>query len=109
MRASDLVWRASLLDALEGAAVIVGFIHPIVRVGRSRQDRWFEAGQVMRPPPIRTGSRAPSTHMRWRMTAILRATATTARRRPLAFINRMPQAFSLDQAIDRINRELAAA
>lgn len=51
----------------------------------------------------------PSTHMRWRRTAILRATATIARRRPFVFISRTPQALRLYQAIDRISMALAAA
>ena len=89
------VWRASLLDALESAADIFGFIHPVVRVGRSGQDRFEGCCQVMPQPPIRAGSREPSTHMRCRTTAILRATATMARRRPLVFISRTPQAFRL--------------
>lgn len=40
----------------------------------------------------------PSIHMRWSTTAILRATATMARRRPLVFISRTPHAFKLLQA-----------
>lgn len=51
----------------------------------------------------------PSRHIRCSTTAILRATATMARRRPLVFINRTPQAFKLLHAIDRISIALAAA
>ena len=103
------VWRASLLDALEGAADIFGFIHPVVRVGRSGWDRG-EAGlsaHAAASDPRRKSE--PSTHIRWSTTAILRATATIARRRPLVFIKRTPQALRLDQAIERISMALAAA
>ena len=51
----------------------------------------------------------PSIHMRWSKTAILRATATMARRRPLVFISRTPHAFRLLQAIERMSIALAAA
>lgn len=103
------VWRALLMDALESAADIFGFIHPIVRVGRSGQDRG-EAGvsaHAAASDPRRKSE--PSTHMRWSTTAILRATATIARRRPLIFISRTPQALRLDQAIERMSMALAAA
>jgi len=51
----------------------------------------------------------PSSHMRWRMTASLRATATMARRRPFVLISLTPHAFRLDQVIERINMAFAAA
>lgn len=51
----------------------------------------------------------PSIHMRWSKTAILRATATMARRLPLVFMRRTPHAFRLLHAIDRMSIALAAA
>ena len=103
------VWRASLLDAFWGAADFFGFIHPVVRVGRSGKDRGElgRSGHATASDPRRKSE--PSIHMRCRTTAILRATATIARRRPLVFISRTPQAFRLDQAIERISMALAAA
>jgi hypothetical protein len=41
----------------QSAAVIVGFIHPVVRMGRSGQDRLRWLCQIMQRPPIRTGTR----------------------------------------------------
>ena len=51
----------------------------------------------------------PSAHMRWSRTASLRATATTARRRPLVRIKRMPQDLICDPVMVRISKALAAA
>jgi hypothetical protein len=92
-----------------GAADIFGFIHPIVRV------RTIPAGSAELSSDHAAASLAPSrnslpsTHMRCRTTANLRATATKARRRPLVFISRTPQAFKLDHVIERISMAFAAA
>ena len=51
----------------------------------------------------------PSIHMRCSKTASLRATATTALRRPLVRINRIPQDLICEPAIVRMSRALAAA
>lgn len=51
----------------------------------------------------------PSAHMRWSRTASLRATVTTARRRPLVRINRIPHDLICDPAMVRISKALAAA
>ena len=96
------------MDALEGAADFFGFIHPVVRVGRSGQDRGEDrSGHAAASDPRRKSE--PSTHLRWRTTAILRATATIARRRPLVYISARPQAVRLDQAIERMSMAFAAA
>lgn len=50
----------------------------------------------------------PSIHMRCRMTASLRASATVARRRPLARINFMAHDLSFDGLRDRVSNESAA-
>jgi hypothetical protein len=87
------VWRASLWDALPEAAVINGFSHPVVRMGRSGQDRirdYITSCGSLRSEPE------------------LCATATMARRRPLIFMSRMPHAFKLLQAIDLISIALVA-
>ncbi len=97
------------MDALEGAADIFGFIHPLVRVGRSGRDRFGRCRSAHAAASDPSRKSEPSTHIRWSTTAILRATATMARRRPLVFISRTPQAFRLDQAIERISMALAAA
>lgn len=91
------------------AGDIFGFIHPVVRVGRSGRGSCELGclGHAAASDPRRKSE--PSTHMRCRTTAILRATATTARRRPLVFIRRTPQAFRLDQAMERMSMALAAA
>lgn len=93
----------------QGAADIFGFIHPIVRV------RTIPAGSAELSSDHAAASLAPrrnslpSTHMRCKTTANLRATATRARRRPLVFISRTPQAFKLDHAIERVSMAFAAA
>ncbi len=51
----------------------------------------------------------PSVDMRWSRTASFRATATTARRRPLVRIKRMPHDLICDPAIVRISNAFAAA
>lgn len=65
------VWRASLLDAFEGAADIFGFIHPVVRVGRSGEVRLngSGSGHAVASDPSRKS--VPSTPMRCSTTAIL--------------------------------------
>ena len=57
----------------------------------------FWLGHAVASDPSRNS--VPSTHMRCRTTAILRATAAMAPRRPLVFISRMLQAFRLDHLI----------
>src|SRR5260221_1356010 len=51
----------------------------------------------------------PSTHMRCRMTASLRATATLALRSPLRLASLIPQAFSADHFGTRVSSTLAAS
>lgn len=51
----------------------------------------------------------PSTHIRCRMTASLRATATFALRKPLRLVRRTPPAFSVDHLAMRVSRTLAAS
>src|SRR4026208_249372 len=51
----------------------------------------------------------PSTHIRCRMTASFRATATLALRSPLRFASRMPQALSADHFATRVSSTLAAS
>src|SRR5215813_6268849 len=51
----------------------------------------------------------PSIHMRCRMTASLRATATLAFRRPLRLASLMPQALSADHFGTRVSSTLAAS
>ena len=51
----------------------------------------------------------PSIHIRCRMTASFRATATLALRSPLRFASRMPQALSADHFATRVSRTLAAS
>src|SRR5215475_1354183 len=51
----------------------------------------------------------PSTHMRCRMTASLRATATLALRSPLRLVSLMPQAFSADHFGTRVSSTPAAS
>src|SRR5215475_15931904 len=51
----------------------------------------------------------PSTHMRCRTTASLRATATVAFRSPLRLASLMPQAFSADHFGTRVSSTLAAS
>lgn len=67
----------------------------------------FRSGHAAASDPSRNS--VPSTHMRCRTTAILRATATIARRRPLVFMSCMPQAFRVDHLIERMSMALAAA
>src|SRR3954471_2536239 len=50
----------------------------------------------------------PSAHMRCRITASLRATATVARRKPRRFAIAVPQAFSADHRVTRVSRLCAA-
>src|SRR3954469_1416721 len=50
----------------------------------------------------------PSAHMRCRITASLRATATVARRRPRRLAIAVPQAFSADHRVTRVSRLCAA-
>ena len=49
-----------------------------------------------------------SAHMRCRITASLRATATVARRRPRRLAIPVPQAFSVDHRVTRVSRLCAA-
>src|SRR5215472_7841439 len=51
----------------------------------------------------------PSTHMRCRMTASLRATATLALRSPLRLASLIPHAFSVDHFGTRVSSTLAAS
>src|SRR4029450_13377377 len=51
----------------------------------------------------------PSIHIRCRMTASFRATATLALRSPLRFASRMPQALSADHFATRVSDTLAAS
>src|SRR6266404_1268786 len=51
----------------------------------------------------------PSTHMRCRMTASLRATGTLALRSPLRLASLIPQAFSADHFGTRVSSTLAAS
>src|SRR5262245_61372331 len=51
----------------------------------------------------------PSIHIRCRMTASFRATATLALRSPLRFASRMPQALSADHFATRVSSTLAAS
>src|SRR4029450_11230044 len=51
----------------------------------------------------------PSSHMRCRMTASLRATATLALRSPLRLASLIPQAFSADHFGTRVSSTLAAS
>src|SRR5689334_1745844 len=51
----------------------------------------------------------PSTHMRCRMTASLRATATLALRSPLRLVSLVPQAFSADHFGTRVSSTPAAS
>lgn len=103
------VWRASLLVALEAQQTFSASSIPSsawddpARIGLEGE----LSGHAAASDPSRNS--VPSTHMRCRTTAILRATATMARRRPLVFISRMPQAFRLDHLIDRMSMALAAA
>src|ERR1700742_2523286 len=50
----------------------------------------------------------PSIHIRCRMTASFRATATLALRSPLRFASRMPHALSADHFATRVSSTLAA-
>ena len=81
----------ALRRALPGVAAIFGFIHeprPVrddpARVGLGYPDHAV-------PPTFSWRNSVPSTHIRCSKAAGLRATATTARRRPLVRISRMPQ------------------
>lgn len=105
-------WRASLWGALSrGAADIYGFI----------QTRVHASGRCGREPVVLTvlsdhravsgwlnANGVASIHIRWRMTASLRAMATRARLRPLVLASRMPQAFSDDHLVERVRMMLAA-
>src|SRR5262249_39056 len=51
----------------------------------------------------------PSIHIRCRMTASFRATATLALRSPLRFASLTPQAFSTDHFATRVSSTLAAS
>ena len=105
-------WRASLVDALDGAADIYGFIQPLVHASRrSRRDLMivFTSLDHCTASGSVNEKTVPSTHMTWRMTASLRATATRARLRPLDRCRRMPHALSDDHLPDRVMMELAAA
>src|SRR6516162_1595204 len=51
----------------------------------------------------------PSIHMRWRITAILRATATLARFMPRLLATARPHRLSAEKRIVRDNREFAAS
>jgi hypothetical protein len=51
----------------------------------------------------------PSIHIRCRMTASFRATATLALRSPVRFASRMPQALSADHFATRVSSTLAAS
>ena len=91
------------------AAVIYGFIH------RPRPVRTTPSGLVVAsldhavPSTWSERNSVPSTHIRCRRTAILRATATVARLRPLVRVSRMPHDFNDDPALARMSREFAAA
>ena len=68
--------------------------------GRSRwEPKAFESLTHDVAPSAAHWKSLPSIHMRWRITASLRDTATTALRRPLVFIRFMPQAFTADQPV----------
>lgn len=103
------VWRASLLVALGAQQTFSASSIPSsawddpARIG----SWWGRSGHAAASDPCRNS--VPSAHMRCRTTASLRATATMARRRPLVFISRMPQAFRLDHVIERMSMALAAA
>lgn len=103
------VWRASLLVALEAQQTFsASSIPSSAWDDPARIGLWCgSSGHAAASDPCRNS--VPSAHMRCRTTASLRATATMARRRPLAFISRMPQAFRLDHAIERMSMALAAA
>ena len=102
------VWRASLLDALKAQQTFSASSIPSSAWDDPGQDRcelWSDHAATSDP----RRKSVPSAHIRWSTTAILRATATTARRRPFVFISRTPHAFRLDQAIERISMAFAAA
>jgi len=102
------VWRASLLVALEAQETFPASSIPSSAWDDPAEDRelgWLSHAAASDP----RRKSEPSIHMRCRTAAILRATATTARRRPLVFISRTPQALRLDQAMDRMSIALAAA
>jgi len=91
------------------AAVIFGFIHE-PRPVRTTPFGLVSGGSDHAKPSTFSGRNSvPSAHIRCSKTASLRATATTARRRPLVRISRMPQDFNCDPAIVRIRSALAAA
>ena len=56
MHAWDQGLESLALRRARSAADINGFIHPVVRVGRSGQDRVRRLCQIMQMPPIRTGT-----------------------------------------------------
>ena len=93
MHVSDWSWSASLLDVLNvGTAVIIGVIHGPRPSWTIPPDRVEVLSHVLTSIPVKRNS-VPSTHIRCRMTASLRANATVARRRPLFFTSRIPQLF----------------
>ena len=109
MHVSDWLWSALLRLALLGAQQPYSASSTdLVRKGRSRLiEFWASLNHLMPSTPSKRNS-VLSIHIRCSRTASLRATATTARRRPFVRINRMPHDFSCDAAIVRISIAFAA-
>lgn len=109
MQVSDWLWRALLrLALLVAQQPYSASPTDLVRKGRSRLVRfWVGLSHLIPSNPSKRNS-VFSIHIRCSRTASLRATATTARRRPFVRINRMPHDFNCDAAIVRINIAFAA-
>src|SRR5215470_18047497 len=90
-------------------------ISPLPRPGRDDSPRlsartrcWDQAGCIAVPSDDQLNS-VPSIHMRCRIVASFRATATRALLRLLRFAMRMPQALRADHLATRVNSTLEAS
>ncbi len=99
---------------VKNAADIYGFIQtsstpPVRERTFPFGNRRFESLTHVFAPSVPHWKSLPSTHIRCRITASLRDTATRARFLPLVFINPIPHAFSDDHPVVLVSNALAAA
>lgn len=91
-------WRASLLGALEAQQSVAASSRPSSTLRTRPVGSVLVSGSYHAVASIEPQRKSePSIHILRRITARLRATATTARRCPRLFASRMPQALSVRQ------------
>ncbi len=99
----------ALRRASRCAAANFGFIHEPRPVRTTPSGFGVGLSDHAMPSTFSGRNSVPSAHMRCSRTASLRATATTARRRPLVRIKRIPHVLICDPAIVRMSSAFAAA